>query len=263
MFVASKVLWIAAQPLSLVFITLFLGLVFALFNRRRLSIFFSAVAATILFTMLYTSAGSYLLQTIEGRFPRASSDPDSVACMIVLGGAFETQVGTVRGGIELNDGAERFTEALRLARAFPEAKILVSGGDGSLTGTYEGDAAASTRFFETYGIAQERLLRETTSRTTYENTINSAPVLAEAKLEECLLITSAFHMPRSVGLFRKAGIAIRPWPVDYRTTGIETLRFDFTQPTLNTQLTAVAVREVIGLLAYYLVGRTSSLYPAP
>ncbi len=61
-----------------------------------------------------------------------------------------------RGGMELNQAAERFVETLRLARAYPQARILVSGGDGSLSGIYEGDAHASQKFFGTFGIGSNR-----------------------------------------------------------------------------------------------------------
>lgn len=183
--------------------------------------------------------------------------------MIVLGGAFETEVTTARGGMDLNQAGDRFVEALRLAIRYPEAKILVSGGDGSLSGIYEGDAAASTRFFEAFGISRDRLIAETTSRNTDENAQNSRELLASNDLGQCLLITSAFHMPRSVGLFRKAGVEVTPWPVDYRTAGNISFALDFTQPTLNSQQMSTAVREWVGLVAYRLMGRIDAVFPVP
>ncbi len=104
-------------------------------------------------------------------------------------------------------------------------------------------------------------MKENTSRTTYENSVNTAELLKAKGLENCLLITSAFHMPRSIGLFRRAGIAVTPWPVDYRTSGVAGLSFDFTQPALNAQITTTAAREWISLTAYYLAGRIDSLFP--
>lgn len=263
MFTLSKLFWIVAQPLSLAFFAILISLVAALLSWRRVGLVFSSLGTIVLFVTLFTTAGSFFLQPLEDRFPRAQADPASVSCMIVLGGAFETEVTTARGGIELNQSADRFVEALRLARAFPDAPILVSGGDGSLSGTYEGDAAAAQRFFSAFGIPIERLVRETTSRTTFENVQNSKNLLETAGLDNCLLITSAFHMPRSVGLMRKAGIAVIPWPTDYRTSGNVRLGLDFTQPTLNAQQTATAVREWIGLASYFASGRTTALFPAP
>lgn len=263
MFVISKLFWNAIQPLSLVFLLGLLALLLIGFRRLRLAATSLALALVILFLTLYTTLGSVLLQTLEARFPRPDRDPSDVACMIVLGGAFETEVTTARGGMDLNQAADRFVEALRLAIRYPEAQILVSGGDGSLSGTYEGDAAASVRFFEAFGISRDRLIAEATSRNTDENAQNSRELLSSRNLGPCLLITSAFHMPRSVGLFRQAGIEVTPWPVDYRTAGNLSFAVDLTQPTLNAQQTSTAVREWVGLVAYRALDRIDSVFPAP
>lgn len=263
MFVLSKLFWMAVQPLSLVFLLGLSSLLLMLLRWRRTALGALCAAMLVLFLTLYTTTGSYLLQGLEARFPRPASDPANVACMIVLGGAFETEVTTTRGGIELNQAADRFVEALRLALLYPNARILVSGGDGSLSGAYEGDAAASVRFFQAFGLSPDRLVMETTSRNTDENAQNSRQILADHGLSNCLLITSAFHMPRSVGLFRKAGLAVTPWPTDFRTTGKIALGFDFTQPTLNAQQMATATREWIGLVAYRFLGRIDTVFPAP
>lgn len=263
MFLVSKLFWMFAQPLSLAFLSVLVAVIALIAGLRRTGLALSALGGAILFVTLYTTTGSFILQGLEARFPKPAADPQTVSCMIVLGGSFETEVTTTRGGIEMNQAADRFIEALRLARRFPQSAILVSGGDGSLSGVYEGDAVASERFFETFGIPADRLVRETQSRTTSENVANSRAILAERGLGNCLLITSAFHMPRAVGLFRAAGIPVTPWPTDYRTSGEVGLGLDFTQPTLNAQQTATAVREWIGLAAYFLTGRMKSVYPAP
>ncbi|TPP09437.1 YdcF family protein [Rhizobium glycinendophyticum] len=263
MFVLSKLVWMAAQPLSLVFFLALFALLLLLLRWRRAAVILLSAALLMLFATLYTTTGSYLLQALEARFPRSAQDPPNVACIIVLGGAFETEVTTARGGIELNQSADRFVEALRLAFRYPQAKILVSGGDGSLSGVYEGDAAASLRFFAAFGLPRERLVAEATSRNTDENAQNSRPILSDAGLSDCLLITSAFHMPRSVGLFRKAALAVTPWPTDFRTSGKVTLALDFTQPTLNAQQMATATREWLGLASYWALGRIDAVFPAP
>ena len=263
MFVVSKVFWNLVQPLSLVFLFAALALLLIGLKHLRLAAAALSFALVVLFLTLYTTLGSFLLQTLEARFPRPAGDPPELACMIVLGGAFETEVTTARGGMDLNQAGDRFVEALRLAIRYPEARILVSGGDGSLSGIYEGDAAASIRFFEAFGISRDRLIAETTSRNTDENAQNSRELLASNGLDKCLLITSAFHMPRSVGLFRKANVEVTPWPVDYRTAGDISFALDFTQPTLNSQQMSTAVREWVGLVAYRLMGRIDAVFPAP
>ncbi|WP_428426966.1 YdcF family protein [Pararhizobium sp.] len=261
MFLASKLFWLLAQPLSLVFILLVLSFFFAAGGFRRLYRFLSGLAATLLFLTLFTSTGTVTLQVLENRIPKPAGLPADLSCIIILGGAFENEVIAKRGGIELNQAADRFVEALKLAQSYPAARILVSGGDGSFSGRYDGDAQASETFFSTFGIAPERLIREDQSRTTFENAANTKQLLEANGLSNCALVTSAFHMPRSVGLFRKLGIAVTPWPVDYRTSGDAPLRLDFSQPSLNAQLTTTAMREWTGLLAYFISGRTHVLFP--
>ncbi|MBX5229779.1 YdcF family protein [Rhizobium sp. NLR9b] len=261
MFVISKLVWIFAQPLSLAFLLVFFAFAAGLLRWHSSSVLGAMASALILFITLYTTAGNLLMQGLEQRFAKPAADPDSLQCMIVLGGAFENEVNTARHGIEFNPAADRFIEALRLAQKFPQSRILISGGDGSLSGIYEGDAAASERFFPLFGVSKDRLIEERQSRTTFENAVNTKEVLAGHGLSQCLLITSGFHMPRSVGIFRKLGIDIVPWPTDYRTDGQVRLNLDFTQPNLNAQNMATAIREWYGLVGYYLAGRTSELYP--
>lgn len=254
MFLISKLIWLVAQPLSVAFLLTALAALLAFVGFRKLGGFSALLSALVLFVTLYTSAGSFALQSLEGRYPKAV-DPETLSCMIVLGGAFESEVTTARGGIEFNQSADRFVEALRLALKYPQSRILISGGDGSFSGVYEGEAQASERFFSAFGVDAGRMVKENTSRTTYENTVNTADLLQAQGLRDCALITSAFHMPRSVALFAKAGITITPWPVDFRTSGRVSLGFDFTQPALNAQLTATAVREWMALAGYRLAGR--------
>ncbi|CDZ66270.1 Uncharacterized ACR, COG1434 family [Neorhizobium galegae bv. orientalis] len=261
MFLLSKLFWVFAQPLSIAFLLAALATCLVFVGWRRLGGLAAFLTALVLFLTLFTTTGTVALQVLEDRFPKPSREPQAVSCIIVLGGALENEVTTARGGIELNQAADRFMEALRLARNHQESGILISGGDGSISGAYEGEAQASERFFSAFGIPADRLVKEDASRTTYENTVNTAGLLRAQGLDNCLLITSAFHMPRSMGLFRAAGITVTPWPVDYRTSGIVRLSLDFTQPALNAQLTTTAAREWMSLTAYYLTGRIGGIFP--
>ncbi len=261
MFLISKIIWLILQPLSLVFFLLVAGLLTLRLGFGRSGTGLVVVATLVLFVTLFTTTGSVALQVLEDRFPRHVPLATGERCIIVLGGAFENEVIAARGGIELNQAGDRFVETVVLARENPAARILVSGGDGSFSGEYQGDAAVARDFFGRFGIDTGRLIEEGTSRTTSENAANTATILAREGLDDCLLVTSAFHMPRAVGLFRKMGVTVRPWPTDYRTTGKARLGFDFTQPSLNAQLATTAAREWVGLLAYYLSGRTHTVFP--
>ncbi len=105
---------------------------------------------------------------------------------------------------------------------YPDARIVVSGGNGSLTLEGEGDAVTSARLFTALGIDRDRLILETESRDTYENAVLTRQMVGATPDETWILVTSAFHMPRSMALFRQAGFDVVAWPSDYRTAGNET-----------------------------------------
>ncbi|MCB1448491.1 MAG: YdcF family protein [Rhizobiaceae bacterium] len=258
MFVAGKLFWIVAQPLTLALVCKVFAILALVFGRRRLAGLLSLLAGTILFVVLFTSLGAWSLQALEARHsrPGLTSPP---ACMIVLGGAFDLEVTAGRGGMEMNQAADRYIEAARLARLYTEATIIVSGGDGSFSGDYKGDADLSPAFFAAMGVDPSRILRETASRNTAENVGETRRLLEANHLSDCLLITSAYHMPRAKALFDRAGVQTRAWPSDYRSSGRVRLRFDFTQPSLNAQLASTAAREWAAILAARLTGRLPGL----
>ena len=98
---------------------------------------------------------------------------------------------------------------------------------------------------------------------TLENAILSKDLARPQPGERWLLVTSAYHMPRAIGIFRKAGFDVEPYPVDWRTSGSGDALRPF--PTVGDGLrrTDTAVREWVGLLVYWLMGMSSSLFPAP
>ena len=128
----SKAVWLAAQPLSLAFLAIAIALLCGLLRWRKGQTAFGLIATLILFLSLYTSLGTVALQTLEDRIARAELPSGGPACLIVLGGSFEAEVIASRGGLETNQAGDRFVEALRLAQRYPQARILVSGGDGRL-----------------------------------------------------------------------------------------------------------------------------------
>ena len=119
----------------------------------------------------WTSLGALMLNPLEERFQRPPA-PDNVAGIIVLGGGLEGAINLARGGYDINSGGDRFLEAAVLARRYPEAKIVVSGGIGTLVLEGEGDADTAPKLFAALGIPASRLILETESRNTHENVEN-------------------------------------------------------------------------------------------
>ena len=143
------------------------------------------------------------------------------------------------------------------------ARIIYSGGDGRLIRRSGAEATHAGELFESFGIAKDRLFLEDRSRNTVENALFSKELVAPEPGELWLLVTSAYHMPRAVGAFRKAGFEVDAYPVDYRTSGPDDLLVPFDEASLGLRRTDVAVREWIGLFVYWVTGRSSELFPGP
>lgn len=259
-FVLAKIFWFFAQPLNLAIFLGLTGLAVLLMRRRRCGVLLVCIGVAILVLCTWTSFGALIMQPLEDRYPRPAALA-KVDGIIVLGGGFEASVNLARGGYELSGSGDRFVEAAVLARRFPEAKIVITGGQGSLVLAGETDATTAPRLLTALGVGPDRLILEGKSRDTYENAQFTKEMVKSAPGETWLLVTSAFHMPRSMGLFRKAGFDVVPWPVDYRTTGRESIGFAQDNPIDALEMTQLAVREWLGLFAYRLSGRTDELLP--
>ena len=262
-YLASKLLWLAAQPSNLTVLLLLAGLRLA-WRGRPLGWRLTAGALVLLIGLGYLPAGNALVLPLEQRFaltpPPAPGAP--IAGIIMLGGFEDAWVSGARPGLTLNEAAERLTEAVRLAHRFPEARLVFTGGDGSLLGT--GSAAAPLgQFLADLGIPTERMVIEARSRTTHENAVELARLLAPRPEQTWVLVTSAYHMPRAVGTFRQAGFRVLPLPVDFRTRGAVDLLTGFDTAADGLRRVDMAAREWVGLLAYWLQGRSSALWPGP
>jgi len=263
LFYASKIFWFLIQPLNLVLFLLGFALLVGWFGWRKLRGLSLLLAFLILALASWTSLGALMLNPLEERFQRPAAIPGKVAGIIVLGGGFEGAINLARGGYDVNSGGDRFLEAAILARRYPDAKVVVSGGTGTLVLEGEGDADTAPKLFEALGVPASRLILERESRNTYENVENIRKLVTQGDDETWLLVTSAFHMPRSMGLFRKAAFPVVPWPVDYRTSGREGVGVMQDNPVDSLQTTTMAIREWIGLIGYKFSGRIDSVFPGP
>ena len=262
-FVLSKVVWLLVQPVSLAIAFGVLGLLLMFTRWKWASRLAVLLSVGVLVLSALTSLGYVLLRPLEGAFGRPAVAPQTVTGIIVLGGGMDSEINEVRGGFELNRSGDRYVEALRLAQLYPTAKLVFTGGLGDIEQSGEPEAVAGERFFLRLGVARDRLLLEAKSRNTEENAIFTKALVEPKPGDTWLLVTSAFHMPRSVGLFRKAGFEVVPWPADYLGTGTETFGIVLHQPAENVTVTTMAVREWIGLIAYYLTGKIDELVPRP
>ena len=258
----AKLFWFVFSPLSLVMGLLLAGILAGTLRKRRTSRWLIGLATLLLVVSTTTNLGLLLVRPLEARFERPA-EPAAIDGIVVLGGGMNSSLNGLNGGWELNRAGDRFAEALRLALRHPEARILVTGGITAFSDAAETEAAAAMRFFTDFGIAPERLLAEDRARNTEENAQFAKALAAPRTSETWLLVTSAAHMPRSVGLFRKAGFEVTPWPTDYFTATDVWPSLALGSGTENLDILNAALREWAGLTAYYLTGKIDDWVPGP
>jgi Uncharacterized conserved protein len=261
---ASKIVWFFATPSNLLVSLVLLGLVLGLTRRwRRLGMGLALTAAVATLALGLLPISSALLRPLEERFPAFRDDGTPVTGIILLGGAVEAADSLSRGSLVANESAERVLDTIALAHRYPKAKILISGGGGTVFGEGAAEAPIIADFLTSIGIDAGRIVIEDRSRTTAENATFTRELIDPEGGGRWLLVTSAWHMPRAIGVFRKVGLDVVAYPVDFRTgTSDDGLRpFAFVSDGLRRL--DVASKEWAGLIAYYAAGRTGTLLPGP
>jgi uncharacterized SAM-binding protein YcdF (DUF218 family) len=259
-FYVSKLVWYTIEPVNFL---LLVGVAGVLFFFTRIGRRATAAAIILLAIAAVSPLGGILLAPLENRFPLPGADLPAPTGIIVLGGAMEEDISLARKSPALLAAASRLTEAVVLARRYPQARLIFTGGNASLHPTDLSEADGVRDFWLSLGIPKERMTFETKSKNTWENAIFTRDLIQAKPDETWLLVTSAWHMPRSIGIFRRAGFNVIAYPVDYRTYGDER-DWRLTYVVLD-ELTALdlALHEWIGLVAYYITGKTDAWFPAP
>ena len=222
------------------------------------------ITGTMIFILVLTvfPIGLLMTERLENRFPVQNNIQGPIDGIVVLGGTINQFATKYHGQPSLTAGAERLTEFIALAKRFPMAKLLFSGGSASYLYPDIKEADTARLFFKQMGLDTGRVMFEDKSRNTFENAIYSYKMAKPKPIERWVLITSASHMPRSIGVFRKAGWKAIPFPVDYSTFGPMQSRidFDFTQGILRF---GQALREWTALFLYWCLDRSDDVFPEP
>ena len=253
MFVLSKLLNLLAQPLNGVALLLLLALWRGpARGARRL-----LLAALLLLLLIGAQPlPDALLARLEDQSPEIALDADlsGYAGVIVLGGALEPgRLSLGHAQPLLNSSAERLTMAVSLWQRHPALRLVFSGGEGELFGTGPSEAERAQRFFDSLGVPRTALTLETRSHTTYENALFTRELPGVAPQQRWLLLTSAWHIPRALATFRKAGWNVTPYPVDFRTAGSTPLTvYNLADGAERWEL---LLHECIGIASYWLLGR--------
>lgn len=260
-FTTSKLLWALVSPDSLL-VMLGVGAWFAsVIGRVRLSRRLGSVLAFSLIIIGFLPVGEWLISPLENRFPANVALPANSKGVIVLGGAISPTLSSIWGQPELNGATERLTSFNYLANLYPDAQLVFSGGNGFITEQQHKEADTAQVFFEQLGLNGRAILFEGDSRNTIENVKNSKALVNPVTNENWILVTSASHMPRAVGVFCQQDWEITPYPVDHRSRTGELLRLNFNFAE-NLALLKSATREWLGLIAYRTLGHSNQFLPS-
>jgi uncharacterized SAM-binding protein YcdF (DUF218 family) len=262
-FVLSKTLGLMLLPTNFLIGAGLLGAIllatrFASLGRKLM------VASVVLLAICgFSPLGKLLLYPLESRFPpwdAARGAPDGI---VVLGGSIDADLSAAHGAAIVRTAADRIIAAAALAHRYPNARVVFSGGNANLISNDAREADFAGALFESLGTSKARLMMERRSRNTQENAEFSKTLAAPKDGERWLLVTSALHMPRSIGLFRKAGFNVEAYPVDWRV-GERADLLKFSAIALDgLGRTDVAMREWMGLVAYRATGKIDELLPGP
>jgi len=260
-FYLSKILWFVFTPGNALLLALCLGLILLMTRWRRLGRWLVSLWVLTALTLTFVPVGGWMLYSLENRFPVPATLPDKIDGIVVLGGVIDPRLTMHRGTPALNGAVERITVSAALAKAHPEARLIFTAGSGRmLDDIREADYVVS--LYQQLGIAESRLLLDRDARNTWENAERAYALATPKPDENWILVTSASHMPRAVGVFRRIGWSMIAYPVDFRTylgqTFSPLMSFGDGLGSFSNSL-----HEWIGLTAYWLTGKTGAAFPKP
>lgn len=231
---ATKFFAPVGEPGNLLAVALIVLFVICATSRRALIRNSAISGAAIVATILLLPLGPWALAPLERRFPQPEL-PSTVDGILVLGGGAENP--------------ERFLALAPLARHFARARIVFS----------DIDANAGRAGFRQLGIDPARSAIEDHARNTWENITFTYALIKPRKSANWVLVTSAYHIPRAMGVAGKLGWKLIAWPAGFRA-GPARVSLQFTD---NLRKLDFAGHEWLGLLAYWLMGRSERLFPGP
>ena len=258
----SKFLPLFVYPVGLACVLMLAGLLF--WKRKKLAKAFILTALMVLFLGGNRLCANLLARSLEWRYPQLSDTVTNAELIVALGGGTEP-LNNPRPTTEINAAGDRVIYAAKLHQQFPDAKILLSGGDiDFLDQSSSTPAQDMEKILLLMGIPQDSLILQDQSQNTYEDALYSCEMIKEAGYEQVVLVTSAMHMPRSVKLFEKQGCQVIPAPTDFTITDItwqKTVHPNFEEFVINLvpsytnlSLMTKSIKEYLGMFIYQLKG---------
>jgi uncharacterized SAM-binding protein YcdF (DUF218 family) len=233
-------------PSSLIILFWLIGMVALFIGRlRRLGMLLLVIGGVFYVILASGPVSSWLLGQLEHRYPALNhmDEVKNVETIVVLAGHAEPDSYLPISSVVSSSTAFRLMEAVRLWRVIEGSKILISGA---------GDAPElMKKVLISLGVPGQSIVLENKGRNTYESAVNVRQMVGAGGI---ILVTSAGHMPRSLGVFRKNGMNPIPAPTDYMTAP-SCLVAGYLPRASHLVYSDLAVHEYLGLLWYKITGR--------
>ena len=252
----AKIIWLVIALDSLLLIWLAIGVFCLIKQYIRLAAFLLISLLSINVFIAAFPVGEWLLYSLERHYPPAELDPANYDGIIVLGGGQHNGPTQSWDQVALLNGGERSLTLLTMAQKLPQnIPIIFTGGNGAMSNKGMTDADVVTKLLQENNIPDGRIIYENQSRNTFENAVLSKQLAQPRPQQRWLLVTSAFHMPRAMGVFCKINWPVEAYPVDFRSRKDKLQRLDWGYANHLNNLNR-AYREWIGLVAYRLSNKS-------
>ncbi|MFP4164355.1 MAG: YdcF family protein [Chitinispirillaceae bacterium] len=254
--VLSKLLVLPFYPLGAVITFFLLGFLFSLMRKRKLTMIFFGGAAFALLFFSFPPVSHLLIRGLEKQYP-PSGEFKTVSGVVLLGGGMEPKK-PPRMFDETNCNADRILHAARVFRLSGSKYLVLSGGRIEfMDGIKESEAVSTYRLLKgLFEIDKDAFLLEPDSRSTRENALYVKKLMDKAGIKKDIhLVTSAYHMPRSVAVFKKLGFDVYPAPTDYLESEKMNRKLYALLPNAKSFCKSkIALHEYYGIITYRLLG---------
>lgn len=256
-FFLSKILDIFLSPYTwgLLFIALAIPWRVRWMRRWKRRRAFGVAGLVLLYVFSTHAMERVLVSSLENAAVETFDPKKHYDVVILLGGVTDERITADRGRPAVNHGTERLLVTHELLRDRNADYVIITGAAVDPSLAPWGEARVLSQLLQGFGIAKERIILEEQALNTRENATYVAPILAQHRFQRALLVTSAYHIPRSVDCFRAVGVSFDTLPVDYREPKNEPTRLkDFLPRTASLDSSCATARELFGRLVYRVVG---------
>ena len=258
-FFLSKILWILFSPFNLILLLIILAFIFSFFKFILCSRIFYLSALLLFLTTGAIPTGAFLMHQLEKNYYNKVSLPNTIDGILILSGATRPYLTKIHNQVTIKSNGERLIESVVLIKKYPKAKVIFAGGSNTILDYEFTHSEAAKIFYQNLGINLDRINFEDQSRNTYENIVFSKNIANPKVDENWVLVTSAFHLKRSINISEKISWNLIPYPTDFNQPKKFNWKFEYNLLN-NLVLFRQASHEWLGIIAYYLMGRTSKIF---